>query len=303
MPPTGDGPLAWLPSAQQSYNLGLDLWEPLEARLTAALAGMREASFLICQVPGPTDEDGNLGTKYLQFALTDGQDGRQLAAEASALRFQGVLDPTAGAQQALIDAMGWTRQDNADHRRHFEWPLGVSPAVEQSMTILRDVWGVTHPSLVRIGEPTSFGHAPLSAMDDLGTVFTRLTSWVEALGGSIDTPEPDATYLLGSALDVIVAFHPETDEQRLEMQAVVVVLPPGHGAEAVILRAISDEALVGCARLTALESSEELLELTVSVPLEGLDATTFGQHLSWLAGSSVAVEQRLGGWPADESGK
>lgn len=289
-----DGPLGWLPSAQQSYAIGLDLWDPLEQRLTGALANLREGSFLICEVPGPQTEAGERGTKYLQFALMEGEQGRRLTAQASALKYQGVTDPAGQAQQALIDAMGWTRPDDDNHQRVFSWPLDVHDAVGQSLRILRDVWGVTHPSLIRIGEPAAFGHEPLSAADDIQTLHTTLASWVELVGGSSKPLSGSTEVLFCSVAEALVSLRPIPDEGRLDLEGLVGVVRGADSHAAVIMRVVAEEALIGCVRLSPMDEGKELLELNESLRLDGLTLDSFAQQLLWLAGSCVTVESRLG---------
>lgn len=290
--PTHDGALGWLPGAQQSYALGLELWGPLESRLTRALANMHEGTFLVCEVPGATAPDGGQGRKYLQYALDATEHGRRLTAEASALKYQVVTDPTAQAQQALIDAMGWTRPDDDNHRRMFAWPLGVEEAVAESMRILRDVWAITHPALVRIGEEESFGHPPLSGTADLATSHASITAWVGVLGGSAEPLTEGSDVLLCRVADALISVRAVPEDDRLELQAVLGTVGDADRDAAAILRAVSEEALTGCVRLSEVDGGE-LLELDVSMPLDGLTIDDFARHVLWLAGSAVAVEVRL----------
>lgn len=148
------GPLDWLPSARATHADSTRLWEPFEQRLTLALANLREGEFIICNISPAANETRLVGRKYLQYLLDDRPDARVLIAEASALRYQVVTTPESTTEQALIDAMGWTRPDNENHQQLYQWPLGVHAAVHDSLRILRDIWALPHPSLVDIDDPT-----------------------------------------------------------------------------------------------------------------------------------------------------
>jgi hypothetical protein len=287
-----DGPLGWLAAAQRSHRAAVDLWEPFESRLRGALADLRESTFLICEVPGPQAADGKQGSKYLQYLLTEDGEARVLVAEASALRYQGVVDDTASAQQALIDAMGWTRPDGGNHVRTYPWPHDLDPVVDDSMRILRDVWGVSHPALIRIGDPQSMagpGVVPAFGTDE--QILAQVSAWFAELGAR---PIPtDASMVLVEVFDEIIAVSPDAGDSSIEVSGVLGALADARAAAVPLLEAVAEDALVGCVSLTSLEDGATLGELRLTLALEGLTAAAFGRHVRWLAGSTTAVTRRL----------
>ena len=291
---SADGPLAWLPAAQNAERTSIELWDPLEERLPTALADLRESTFVICQIPGPQDADGSHGAKYLQFLLADVGSTRVLRAEASSLRHQGVPDPAAMAQQALIDAMGWTRPSDGNHRRDYPWPLAVDEVVADSLRILRDVWRIAHPSQVRIGDPQVMGE-PSSVLPSANDeqMLAALASWVQALGVQPETEHNIDGWLLVDFDGIPVMLGAFSEEGRLSLTALLGDLASDADSVAALVESVADDAFVGKIERLPMDEGGWSVSLSLELPVDGLTAKAFGQNLGWLVTSTRAVRARL----------
>lgn len=288
-----DGPLGWLPETQVSRQAGLSVWQPFEDRLTHILGSLTDGSFLICEILTKAP-DGRSGRKYLQYALVAGDSGRQLTAEASALRFQSVLDENAGAQQALIDAMGWTRPDEtSNHGREFPWPLAIASAVSESTQILRDVWKVQHPSQVMFKDVATFERNGVSEGDSRQEVLSLAAAWL-AYMGAVTGPAPDINADIRAVMDEgDVIVRADSSGEVLEVSVRVGAGPVKVRDDAAILEAVGQAAFTGRPVIKASPSEGFHLILDNLIATQGLTRDAFMSHIAWLTSSAAAVREHL----------
>lgn len=292
-----DGGLAnWLPLAQSEGRVSGDVWNQFGRHLERALGDLREESFLIVDVRWPSGENGTSGTKYLQYALSDSGTRRILTAEASSLRFQSGLTPSSHTQQSLIDAMGWERPDNQNHSRDFVWPGELDQVVDQSLRILRDIWGVAHPSFVTVQGRRTFD--PVDALSEQATaeeVLAKVAAWLTAAGA------PEVTSTQGTC-----TVRVEDQELRVtaEGEAITLVLPlpttEPLDAES-LLGATETVAGVGRVGRHVLPDGRTRVDLTLQLPVIHLTRPQFEAHVGALLTTARRLLPHLGGLPAAKS--
>jgi hypothetical protein len=293
---TDEAPLGWLPPAQTDHRLSVDLWAPFEGRLADELSRLRESTFVICTVDVPARNGGAKGHKYLQYLLAEDGDDRHLIAEASALKFQIVVDQSASTQQALIDAMGWTRPDDLNHRHIYAWPRDLDQTVADSMRILRDVWSIAHPSLVTFGERTLMGDPaapglPTASRDE---VLAALADWVGDLTSDSPEFEPGSEWVQFAIDDIRLHATARLDTTRIDVVAVIGLIKVERAdVWRALVEAVSQDALVGNLSIGALNNGIVPADLRVSLPFEGLVPDSFRRHVNWLVSSTRQVRVRL----------
>lgn len=288
-----DGALSWLPKSQASRRAGLGVWQPFEERLTHSLGALADGCFFICEIWSKTSE-GRTSHKYLQYALVVEDGRRDLVAEASALRYQVAPGGNAGAQQALIDSMGWTRSEDAgNHRKLFPWPLGIADAVSESTRVLRDVWGVLHPSQVTFLDVDSFDQDVVTDGLERQEILSLAASWL-AYMGAVTGPAADLNADIRAAMDdgeVIVRA--DSSGEVLEVSMRVGDRPMRVRDDAAILDAVSQVASAGRPVIKAAPSEGFDLILDNLIATQGLTRDAFMSHITWLTSSAAAVKQHL----------
>jgi len=288
-----DGPLGWLPDSQASRQAGLGVWQSFEEQLTQTLGSLADGTFVICEVWSQTP-DGRTSRKYLQFALASGSAGRELTAEASALRYQLALDDNASAQEALIDSMGWSRPDEtSNHRKQFPWPLAIAGAVSDSTRILRDVWGIQHPSQVTLKDIGSFACPLVAPGLTCQEILSLVTSWLSDMGadvGASDAREAEIGAILDERKVIVRA---DSSGQALEVSTRVADRPIRARDDTAILEALSIAALTGRPVIRGSTAEGYELSLDIRIPTDGLTQGSFVNHLAWLMESANAAGDHL----------
>lgn len=121
-------------------------WADFQGRLAAALARMRDETFLIISTPG---DEGSAGC-YVQFAA--GAWG--LRAEAVSSRFLPADRPLTGDQEATLAALAWLPPGVGAERgpnwsRLWPPPAPFDEIAALAIRTLREVYGVSRPAALR----------------------------------------------------------------------------------------------------------------------------------------------------------
>lgn len=290
--PDTEGVLSWLPRSQVSRRAGLGLWQPFEERLAHSLGSLAEGSFFICEIWSKTS-DGRTSHKFLQYALFDDEE-RDLVAEASARRYQVAPDGNAGAQESLLDSMGWTRhEDSSNHRKLFPWPLGIADAVSESTQVLRDVWGIQHPSQVTFLDVDTFDQDVVTDGLARQEILSLAAAWL-AYMGAVTGPAADLNADIRAAMDdgeVIVRA--DSSGEVLEVSMRVGNGPMRVRDDTAILDAVGQAAFTGRPVIKAAPSEGFDLILDNLIATQGLTRDAFLSHVAWLTESAAAVKQLL----------
>jgi hypothetical protein len=170
-----------------------DAWGAFEARLTASLAAMEHATYLIVSLAG----DPRAGASaYVQFA----QGGLLgFRAEAAGNHW---LPPGHGldaAQEARLAALGWQRPGSAEQGRNWvrEWeePAPFPEVAAFAVRTLREVYGATAPDQLRYRSGAFPAHHGPVPEPDLGIPPDRPAPTQPATavvaGRTHPSPEPD----------------------------------------------------------------------------------------------------------------
>lgn len=291
-PDTG-GALSWLSKSQASGTVVMGVWQPFEERLARTLGSLNDGTFFICEIWYKTS-DGRPSHKYLQYALFNNEWGRDLVAEAYALRYQ--VDPggDAGAQEALLDSMGWTSSEGAgNHRKLFPWPPGIADAVSESTRVLRDVWGVLHPFQVTFLDVDSFDQDVVTDGLERQETLSLAASWLADVG-AVTGPATDLNTGIRTALDSgEVIVRADSSGEVLEISVSVGDMPMRVRDDTAILDAVGQAALSGRPVIKAAPSEGFHLILDNLIATQGLTRDAFMSHIAWLTSSAAAVKQRL----------
>lgn len=291
--PDTEGALSWLPKSQASRSVVMGVWQPFEERLTRTLGSLNDGSFFICEIWYKTS-DGRLGHKYLQYALFNNEWGRDLVAEASALGHQ--VDPggDAGAQEALLESMGWTRPEDASNRsKRFTWPVGIADAVSASTRILRDVWGVQHPSQVTFLDVDSFDQDVLTDGLSRQEVLSLAVTWLSDMG-AVTGPATDLNADIRAVMDSgEVIVRADSSGEVLEISVGVGDMPMRVRDDTAILDAVGQAAFSGRPVIKAAPQEGFHLLLDNLVATQGLTRDAFMSHVAWLTESAAAVREHL----------
>jgi hypothetical protein len=219
-----------------------------------------------------------------------------LIAEASALKFQVVVDQSASTQQALIDAMGWTRPDDLNHRHTYAWPRDLDQAVADSMRILRDVWSIAHPSLVAFGERTLMGDPPAPGLPTASRdeVLTALADSVGDLTPDPPEFEPGSEWVQFVIDDIRLYATAGMESTRVDVVAVIgPINVERHDVWRALVEGVSQEALVGNLTIGDIDDGNALADLRISLPFEGLVPDAVRRNVNWLVVSARGVRKRL----------
>lgn len=143
--------MPWLANAASARDQSNLVWLPFEENLTGLLGDLEPGDFLILDVKTWVESSAEFSLgRYLQFLCTRVDGQRILVAEASGAGVQPSQVRHSDSTARLLTAAGWVLQpDSPNHRRVYEWPEGIGQVVADSTHILREVWPVSHPDLVR----------------------------------------------------------------------------------------------------------------------------------------------------------
>lgn len=288
--PSKSGALGWLPDSQRAAAVGVDTWSAFEDHLSLVLENLRDGQFVVCNVITATTEN----RKYLQFLVVESDSKRTLTAEASAIQFQGVPDANYRAQEALIDSLGWSREEGPNHGRDYPWPQSIAEAVQDSVCILRDYWAITHPSQVSFSQVQSLLGAPLDSAMSPQDVIRTIELWLASspLAATVEGEGPDATVTVrweGSEY----AVHLLTDADSVQVTLDIAEISWSASTALALMEMMTELNLPGCPIAEGDAPHRRSLRVRADLPKSGLTEEVFTRHLYRLLSSHEEFREQV----------